>query len=72
MAGSRSKELKPGRYEVTCGNVTRMAEVFEDLDAGCLCVRFEMADRVQRLDEIDPAARFRPVKGTARAVARER
>lgn len=62
-----TKQLQPGRYEVTLGKMTRRATVFEDIDAGALFVRFDVSDRVQRLDEIDPAAKFKPVKDASGA-----
>lgn len=60
--------LTPGKYWVWLGRKAKPAEVFEDVDAGCLVVRFDGVDRCQRIDEIDPDCTFsrREANGASR------
>lgn len=65
--------LKAGKYWVWLNGKAKPAEVFEDVDAGTMVVRFEGVERCQRLDELDQECTFSVRdEATARAVARKR
>lgn len=73
MKAVAETQLVPGKYWVWLNGKAKAAELFEDLDAGCMAIRFEGVDRCQRFDELDEDCTFTVRdEETARAVARKR
>ena len=55
---STESTLEPGKYWAWLGANARQVEIREDIDAGCLVVKFEGSERCQRLDEMNPSVTF--------------